>query len=242
MLFVYSLSNLFKFAFHKFHHSFPTCPKFACQLQNACCDTAIHGVLRKLKLSAGYGFKAVEAPKQPCALSVSNAQTYLISSPHFAWTFFHLLHMDGCSTVKLSPNGTDALQCPGQSLWRGREKTKQLKTLTDQLDFVELKACIFNNKHFLFKAVSTLCCWQIRLCFPSPLLIKCGFFSLVLSGFGWRQKILASKKKQRGGRWGVRDGDRHESSPLSHFIITLNLAMGNYQAILIKLGFVAVDN
>lgn len=36
--------------------------------------TWIDSILRRLKLSGGYGFKAVEARKQPCALSVSNAR------------------------------------------------------------------------------------------------------------------------------------------------------------------------
>lgn len=106
--------------FHNFPQIFVSAAKSESLLH-----TAIDRVLRKLTLSGGYSFKAVEALKQPCALSVSNSQTYLISSPHSAWTFSHLLHMDGCSRVKLSPNGTGALQCPGQSIW-GEKTTEDI--------------------------------------------------------------------------------------------------------------------
>lgn len=113
-------------------------------------DTAIGSIQRKIKLSGGYGFKAAKALKQPCTLSISCAQAHLISSPHSAWKLFHLLHMDGCSTVRLSPNGTDALQCPVQRIWCGGGAAKK-KTLEDQL-----KSSIFNKKHCLFKAHSAV--------------------------------------------------------------------------------------
>lgn len=113
-------------------------------------DTAIGSVQRKIKLSGGYGFNAAKALKQPCTLSISCAQAHLISSPHSAWKLFHLLHMDGCSTVKLSPNGTDALQCPVQRIWCGGGAAKK-NPLEDQL-----KSSIFNKKHCLFKAHSAV--------------------------------------------------------------------------------------
>lgn len=162
---------------------------------------AIHSVLRKLKLSAGDGFKAGEALKQPCALSVSNAHTYLINSTHFASTFFHLLHMDGCSTVDqmaLMPRSVQVRVLEG--------KKKTLAWFCG--------ACIFNKKHFLFKAVGTLCCWQIRLCFPSPLLIKCGFFSLALSVSGW--KIFSTTATERNRAEGGED--RHKSLSLYYHL------------------------
>lgn len=167
---------------------------------------------------------AVEALEQPCARSVSNAQAYLISSPHSAWAFFHLLHLDGCSTVKLSPNGTNALQCPVQSIW----KNKQPKTLADKLSFAELKSCIFNKKHFLFKAVGTLCCWQIRLCFPSRCWLSVDLQSCTI--FLWMEAEDTTTTEKRK-EWGEaqENRDRQKSFSLSHFIITSNPPMGNYQ-------------
>ena len=105
--------------------------------------------------------------------------------------------------------------------WRERENRE---TSADRLGSVRLKSCIFNKTTFpppFFKAVSALCCWQIRLC-SIPLLIKCGFTVLHNLLSGWRQNILAprregKKKKKKKTAWREVRCEKNRVREKSHF-------------------------